>query len=165
MALKRCCVCKEEKPFSEFYRKSEKNRDSLSYRCKQCERRQMKEYRQADPGRFRIRDRAYYQKNRERITAQLYERNRVLRQQVFDLLGRRCVRCGFSDERALQIDHINGGGATERKTLNLPTMHKKILREKGVGYQILCANCNWIKRAENKEAGGIANPQTSAPVQ
>src|SRR3990167_3657310 len=35
---------------------------------------------------------------------------------VLDVLGNKCSRCGFSDKRALQIDHKNGGGALERKS-------------------------------------------------
>ncbi len=68
-------------------------------------------------------------------------------------LGGICVRCGFSDERALQVDHINGGGWKERKELG--GKMKKIVLEsilaKENKYQLLCANCNWIKRTENRE--------------
>lgn len=74
-----------------------------------------------------------------------------LRAAVLSLLGNKCIVCGFSDERALQIDHINGGGAKELKALGNVAMYRKILAVGGEGYQLLCANHNWIKRAENKE--------------
>lgn len=72
-------------------------------------------------------------------------------------MGGRCKNCGFSDERALQIDHINGGGVKEKK--NVKTNYNSFLlkqiqedKEQFIKkYQLLCANCNWIKKAENKE--------------
>ncbi len=70
-------------------------------------------------------------------------------------LGDKCVRCGFSDPRALQIDHINGGGRNERTKLG-GIYYKKVLESiinKEGKYQLLCANCNFIKRYENNENG------------
>lgn len=79
----------------------------------------------------------------------------------------KCKRCGYTDFRALQIDHINAGGNRERDErkgkgggglgsqnrfwkliLSLP---RDVARAK---YQVLCANCNCIKRTENKEHYG-----------
>jgi hypothetical protein len=51
----------------------------------------------------------------------------------------------------LQIDHVRGGGRQERKQLCPEAVLQKILQVAGEGYQILCANCNWIKRHEEKE--------------
>jgi hypothetical protein len=76
---------------------------------------------------------------------------RKWRDQVFDVLGRVCVRCGFNDTRALQFDHINGGGSHEARTLGSRTRFFKRILADPSGYQVLCANCNWIKRAENDE--------------
>ncbi len=76
------------------------------------------------------------------------------RQLILDILGNKCCRCGFSDYRALQIDHVNGNGAAETRGLSQKTYLNKILRslQNGEGkYQLLCANCNWIKRYENNE--------------
>lgn len=78
-----------------------------------------------------------------------------LRKSALEILGGKCVRCGFSDERALQIDHINGGGVKEiREHLFKGNYHKYVIESvlsKKVKYQLLCANCNWIKRSENGE--------------
>lgn len=77
------------------------------------------------------------------------KRDKQLRSDLFKLLGgKKCKKCGFSDERALQFDHKRGGGCKDRKSykfyLNNPKLAKKTL-------QILCANCNWIKRFTKKE--------------
>lgn len=66
-----------------------------------------------------------------------------------------CVRCGFKDIRALSLDHINGGGLVEMRKINRRGgwMFYAYLRKKGYppGYQVLCMNCQFIKRDENKE--------------
>ena len=71
-------------------------------------------------------------------------------------MGGACSSCGFSDIRALQIDHKNGGGSQERKKTSQYALYKKVynLAIKGEckDYQVLCANCNWIKRHENHES-------------
>ena len=74
-------------------------------------------------------------------------------------LGNKCVNCGFSDIRALQIDHKNGDGSADKKrfkkqTGTMVTYYSRNVKEATQKLQILCANCNWIKRAENKEYGG-----------
>ncbi len=75
-----------------------------------------------------------------------------IKEEVFDKLGHSCCRCGFADKRALQIDHVNGGGNKEHKEIrNGYAFLKKVLFDTGGAYQILCANCNWIKRMERGE--------------
>ena len=66
-----------------------------------------------------------------------------------------CVKCGYQDVRALQIDHVNGGGRAHYKTYSPQSLYLAIIRgENQVPLQILCANCNWIKRFENNEMPG-----------
>ena len=72
------------------------------------------------------------------------------RKKVIEALGGKCVKCGFSDWRALQIDHINGGGHRELKILTRYKMYK-LAAAFPKKYQLLCANCNWIKRYKNGE--------------
>jgi len=76
------------------------------------------------------------------------------RAKVIAFLGNKCCRCGFTDPRALQIDHVNGGGTQQRRQLG-DSWKILDLVLKGIGgpYQLLCANCNWIKRAEEREYG------------
>lgn len=73
--------------------------------------------------------------------------------------GAHCRKCGFADVRALQIDHINGGGRKHRLNLGRGfgyQYYQDILDDPAIAdkYQILCANCNWIKRHECNELPG-----------
>ena len=55
----------------------------------------------------------------------------------------------------LCIDHIDGGGTKERKNSKSYDQYLKMILEKikfgSKDYQLLCANCNQIKRKKNKE--------------
>jgi hypothetical protein len=65
--------------------------------------------------------------------------------------GVKCKRCGFQDERAIQVDHVNGGGSKEIRELKNNRRYLDLIKSKPHEYQLLCANCNWIKRHENYE--------------
>ena len=85
----------------------------------------------------------------------IYRRNRIarIRDEIVDLLGSTCVKCGFDDRRALAIDHINGGGLGERQKWGgsyYPNV-LKLLQSGSTAYQLLCFNCNEIKKRENEE--------------
>lgn len=74
------------------------------------------------------------------------------RQDIFNLLGNKCAHCGNTDPRVLQIDHKNGGGRKDTQNQrNSQAYYRKVLKLGSSSYQLLCANCNWIKRYENHE--------------
>lgn len=73
-----------------------------------------------------------------------------LREKVFNKFNNQCNKCKFPDKRAFQIDHVNGGGKGERVKMGIG-FYSKVLKDTENKYQLLCANCNWIKRFENKE--------------
>lgn len=70
----------------------------------------------------------------------------------------KCVICGFSDLRALCLDHINNDGAAHRKKLckqlaNAPrgsgsyAVYRDVKKNNyPPQYQVLCHNCNTIKQ-------------------
>jgi hypothetical protein len=95
------------------------------------------------------------------------KRNRQLRGIVINLLGNKCAKCGFDDIRILQIDHIDGSGHTDRKerhSRNMWYVYQKVItsvKNKTKKFQLLCPNCNWLKRIENKEASQPQNKRAT----
>jgi|APSaa5957512493_1039668.scaffolds.fasta_scaffold329027_1 hypothetical protein len=80
--------------------------------------------------------------------------NTKRRYELLDILGAKCA-CGYDDKRALQLDHINGGGnAQVNKLGSKSNVYKYYLENPEFierDLQVLCANCNWIKRHTHKE--------------
>ena len=83
-----------------------------------------------------------------------------LRSAVIAYLGGKCCQCGYSDPRALQIDHIDGGGNKDRSKRSWYKRYGDILSGADGGFQLLCANCNWIKRHDKGEWAHSCNPYT-----
>src|SRR5882757_8966042 len=116
---KRCPKCDTIKPISNFYRNL-KRHDGLAGWCVPCE---------LAAGKASV---------------------AKLRAQTIKHLGGKCAACGYDTVGpALQIDHVNGDGAQKRKTNGAPraVLQAALLDEDG-RYQLLCANCNQIKRIE-----------------
>lgn len=72
---------------------------------------------------------------------------------VFAKLGEVCVRCGESRVPVLSIDHVKGDGAAERKIdgRDRRKLYMRVINDVEGRYQILCMNCQWMKRHDNKE--------------
>lgn len=121
---KRCSRCETVKPATDFHGNSAR-RDGLSVYCGLC-------------------------------TSALHaEKRRELRVRTVTHLGGRCRRCGYDgDSRAFAIDHVNGDGGKERKSgrVQAAIWRAALVDEEG-RYQLLCANCNVIKRFEQNEHG------------
>lgn len=140
--LKKCNNCGEWKPHSDFY-KHLTSKDNLQYSCKNC-------------------------MSKRNIEYQRQVRNKVLKR-VGDSA---CVQCGYSENVwALQIDHIHGGGVAERESFVSHHSYYKYLLELPIeelkrDYQILCANCNAIKRHDNKEYHKLSfgSPKELQPI-
>lgn len=64
-----------------------------------------------------------------------------------------CQRCGFNDVRALSIDHTEGGGHQHRRSIGGQECFYYWLKRNGFppGFQVLCMNCQFIKRDERHE--------------
>lgn len=99
-----------------------------------------------------------YYKNRFTIHGHHYD----LKRKLMDMLGQNeCLKCGYSDIRALVFDHIYGGGSKENENQN----HRHGIRleyyiahplDAFAKLQVLCHNCNHIKKLENEEFRGWA---------
>ena len=118
-----------------------------------------------------IKDSQFVESRRISVRSHYTEQKEAL----YKLLGSVCKHCGFSDKRALQIDHINGDGyltnwRSGAKHGRLRFAFKRLLSDPEIStkLQILCANCNWIKRVENKEyytgKTGLQHPVDSRGV-
>ena len=114
-------------------------------------------YRQVSSSKRTLWQRKYRLNNLDKVRESQKRYHAKNREKLFSALGATCKNCGFSDIRALQIDHINGGGIKERRTINTKDFHRVVLKSvinNENKYQLLCANCNWIKRTERQEWGG-----------
>jgi len=76
------------------------------------------------------------------------------RSEILRLLGDACKKCGFTDSRAIHIDHVNGGGGIDRKSSGSGFRYYqrvlKLILTGSTDYQLLCANCNAIKLADHE---------------
>ena len=107
-------------------------------------------------------DHAYYKKNKEKHINQsrawakkkgraycreLQKRSTKKRtEDLYKLMGGKCVCCGIDDSIYFSIDHVNNDGYLERK--NGKAKKKLTISrylEAPERFQLLCANCNWAK--------------------
>lgn len=87
--------------------------------------------------------------NPEKYREQSRKAKAKLKDMVFEVHGRQCARCGFSDIRALTLDHILNNGAEERKAIGERGIYRRAVKtQHKEEYQILCMNCQFIKRVE-----------------
>lgn len=89
---------------------------------------------------------SWSQKNRHKWSTYFRTYRKKMRLNIIEKYGGQCKCCGEKRIEFLAIDHINGGGNNERKTMHSTTLlhylRKNYLPEK---YQILCMNCNYAK--------------------
>lgn len=110
----------------------------------------------------------WYQKNKEKQKAYYRELNKIrweynsevasssrrnLRYRVVQGYGGCCAWCGHDDERVLQLDHVNDDGVIQRgkdkngKQKNNDKEYRRVIAEGFPPWgQILCANCNHLKK-------------------
>jgi hypothetical protein len=107
-------------------------------------------------------DKRYYETQKSRLMkSRLMRRrsnrkgNRKVKEIVFRHYGIACARCGFSDQRALSIDHIEGGGNQHRKAENTGSgsgFYRWLIKNGFPnGFQTLCMNCQFIKNHEQQD--------------
>ncbi len=99
---------------------------------------------------------AWKKANRDKVNAYRRQYGVRLKQEILSHYGggrAACVSCGFDDIVCLSIDHVNGGGTRHIKTLGGGSFLYRWLKKNDFpqGYQTLCMNCQWKKRAINRE--------------
>jgi len=150
---KKCTQCKETKSIRLFYRDSKKT-DGLMPHCRDCHRKRRVEFFR-NPRNIRLRSEyqnKYYFDNKDIEKKKSKERYQKHKKELTELLGGICVRCGFTDKRVLQVDHINGGGSKHFRIKGSSyRMYREIIesvKNKENNYQLLCSNCNLIEAFE-----------------
>jgi hypothetical protein len=139
--MKTCTKCRATKPYSDFSR-SKPTRDGYHAWCKLC---------------LSVISKVCYEKDFKHRRAYAKGHREKLKEQVLELYGRKCKHCGFADERALVVDHVNGDGYLDLQPGGSrrggAASYKRVL-ENPERFQLLCANCNLIKAIEDKEFVG-----------
>jgi len=137
MKTKRCTVCGQEKPISEFYITRPRKDGTMSYRadCKECVKKRSKKWVITHPRKRRKTAIEYYR--RTRLEALLHYSNDSLK----------CACCGEDHLEFLTIDHINGNGAEHRREIGKTREMFQWLKSNDYppGFQVLCFNCNCAK--------------------
>ena len=103
---------------------------------------------------------------RQKKYLQAKQTKRTVKNQLFEILGgKHCRDCNEKREEVLSFDHLNNDGYEDRKKfykhpdvmrayyVNNPDLAKKTL-------QVLCGNCNLIKRLIHNRTGFKINPET-----
>lgn len=177
--MKRCNICEQEKPLSEFYssqRMRIKKGAKVTYvtpECKPC---------------YMIRTKAYYQANKATLRPKENAANRSKRARIKEAVfaaygGYRCACCGETEKAFLTLDHIANDGASNRRKIagkrhaaGYTTYDWLVKNGFPAGYQVLCMNCNFGKRMnagvcphlarcnDYAQAVGASVPKRSTPV-
>jgi hypothetical protein len=135
-------------------------KDGLCYSCKECtlasNRRSWTKYKEQ-----RIKRHKKWEENnkeyRRKFVNDKYRKNKDI---VIEAYGGRCQKCGYSDKRALCVDHVNGNGRKQRKKMSPAGILLYIIKANfPPQYQVLCSNCNVIKMYESKEFPGYKSHQ------
>lgn len=85
--------------------------------------------------------------NPEKYNAQSRAAKAKERAALFEMYGHACSGCGFTDKRALTLDHKLNNGSQERKKFGERGVYRRALEMcRPDEYQTLCMNCQFIKR-------------------
>ena len=162
----------KEKVLGYIRKYNENNREKIlkrykDYYLKNCEKRKESVYKYRRKNKEKVKEgwKMWYLKNkvkfaeknkkyRETHPEYFHNHRTKHRMEIISILGIMCANCGFDDIRALQVDHVNGGGSIHRRNSKSSIYYKEILEEIKSGskkYQILCANCNQIKKYTHRE--------------
>lgn len=129
-----------------YWRNVEKRRKYLrEYRAKNKEklREYWKQYREKNREKIREQLRRSYQKYKEKRRIKALQRRRQRKKVLVDLLGGKCVKCGY--DKCLYALDIHHKIPKNKRSPNWEREYNKILKKIKAGskdYQLLCANCH-----------------------
>lgn len=174
--MKWCWKCKRDLS-EDCFGKNRGKPDGLSCSCKECKAIEDKEYRERHKDKYVAMKAAYYVANREATIARTsqYAKDNKEQHRAWgkkskeknkrEVLSHYCgggeprCKCGVTDLEVLTIDHINGDGAEHRRRLGKGASFGGSrfyfwLKLNGYpeGFQVLCFNCQYRKRAVEMRA-------------
>jgi hypothetical protein len=132
---KRCCTCKEWKPYEAFNRMA-RSKDGRQPKCRDCNRRYHYEHFERHMAQIRARTRRIRAEHRQRI--------------VEYLRTHPCVDCGETDIVVLEFDHLRDKVAAISAMVVAARSWKVILAEIDK-CEVRCANCH--RRRTARRAG------------
>jgi len=107
----------------------------------------------------------YYQENKDKYHQQNKIKHQILKQNILSHYSKGkicCKKCGKTNINILSIDHIKGGGIKHTKEICGSVrgggvyLYRWLLKNNyPKGFQVLCMNCQFIKRQEKGECGKI----------
>jgi exonuclease VII large subunit len=147
------------KNWSKEYYKSHKaefsNRSRSYYETHKEElRKYHKEHYRANKDKYRKQSKEYIEAHRDGYKKLRSSSHNKLKLECLKHYGNgklACVRCGYSDIRALSIDHTKGGGSKHIKLIKSGLYRWLKKNNFPKDYQTLCMNCQLIKKFENHE--------------
>jgi len=133
MVMKRCGICKQDRPKTE-YNVANNRKDGLQSHCRECNK---------------IRSKAYYSRNTVAHKLETKKRNKVrfkeIKEQLFNYyLNHPCEECGETNPLVLEFDHQHSKSDNISNMLMSKTSWKRIMEEIHK-CKVLCANCHKIK--------------------
>ncbi len=141
-----------------------RNGKKFSYRrCQECRSNADRKSRQTNQSNRATYAKQYRKSHRLELAAASKNTRKSIKTRVYAKLGNRCAnpKClwinedgtsGCTDFRCLQIDHVNDDGTSsgDRALKSGYKFYLKVINDTKGLYQLLCANCNWIKRHANE---------------
>ena len=112
----------------------------------------------ANPQKFRKKARDYRKKNPDRVRATERRRREKLHRAYTKILGGKCIKCGETNWRVLQVNHLYGNGAKEYAEYRSPdSFYRAIIH--GIrpthGIDLRCANCQRLYEYERNAGLGV----------
>lgn len=144
-----CSTCKQFKSL-EAFNKNRSEPDGYSHQCRSCKR----EYYLNNKDKTRESNKRWVINNPDKVRLIKRKDREKRRRDVLEYYSGGalvCLRCGYSDYRALSIDHINGG-KNKFPPFAGNSLYVWLKRNSyPEGYQVLCMNCQFIKKLEEGE--------------
>lgn len=148
MEAKYCAGCDKHVPLRDWT-KHNSTADRLQHQCKHCRNARRREARRSKKGFYATEQEKYKEKHLVAARRSYYKCKHLVMRHYCGGENYTCCQCGFADPRALSIDHVDGKGADHRRNLKGVNLYRWLVREKYPdGFQVLCMNCQWIKRHE-----------------